>query len=249
MSRPVPVKDQIAFVNGANRGIGKQFVEALLAAGAVKVYAGVRDPKSAQPLVDQYGDRVVPIPFDLGDAGTIEAAAKAASDAQIVINTAGGFRSSSALADESFDNLQFELDKNVYGLLRTAKAFAPVLKKNGGGAFVQLNSVVSVKAFPDFATYSASKAAAYSLTQSLKRQLAEQGTAVFSVHPGPIATDMGDDAGLTDVAEPASVVSDALLEAFRTGEFHVYAGSMAREVGSVYRPFAENVVEADLSEA
>lgn len=153
------------------------------------------------------------------------------------------------VSDSALDDLAFGIDKNVYGLLRTARAFAPVLARNGGGALVELNSVVSLKSFPEFATYSASKAATYSLTQALKWQLAEQGTAVFSVHLGPIATDMGDSAGLTEVAEPATLVADALLDAFRTGDFHVFPGTLAQQVGAAYEPFAGNIVEAQLSEA
>jgi NAD(P)-dependent dehydrogenase (short-subunit alcohol dehydrogenase family) len=145
--------------------------------------------------------------------------------------------------------MQFEFDVNVYGLLHMAQAFAPVLKKNGGGAFVQLNSVASIKAFADVGTYSASKAAAYSLTQSLRDVLAQQGTIVVSVHPGPIATDMADQAGLTKVAQPASVVADAVLAAIDNGDFHVFPDDIAKQIGGAYDSFAKNVVEAQAVEA
>ena len=90
------------------------------------------------------------------------------------------------------------MEINVGGPIRMAQAFAPVLKQNGGGALIQLSSVASIKNFVPFSAYSASKAAAYSVTQSLRDLLSEQDTFVMSVHPGPIATDMGDAAGLTE---------------------------------------------------
>jgi NAD(P)-dependent dehydrogenase (short-subunit alcohol dehydrogenase family) len=141
-----------------------------------------------------------------------------------------------------------EMDVNVYGLLHMAQAFAPVLAKNGGGVFVQLNSVASIKCFPDFATYAASKAAAYSITQALREAMGRNGTRVISVHPGPIATDMADDAGLTPIAEPASVVADALADALAGESFHVFPDKMARQFWAAYQGFAVDVVEAPIGE-
>jgi NAD(P)-dependent dehydrogenase (short-subunit alcohol dehydrogenase family) len=130
-----------------------------------------------------------------------------------------------------------------------ARAFAPVLKANGGGVFAQLNSVASFKNFAAFTTYCASKAAAYSVTQALRELLAPQGTLVLSVHPGPIATDMGSAAGFDEIAEPASLVSDAILDAMRDGRFHVFPDTMAKQIGAAYESFARDVIEAADSEA
>ena len=238
------ITDKVVLVTGANRGIGKALVESFLHHGAGKVYAAVRSPESAGHLVDRFGAKVVPIKLDLSDPGSISAAAEAASDVSIVVNNAGVLTTTGPLDPAVFDSLKFEMDVNVYGLIHMARTFAPVLKANGGGAFAQLNSVVSIKSFSSFATYSASKAAAYSITQSLREVLADQGTLVVSVHPGPIATDMGTAAGLADIAEPASLVGEALIDALRTGAFHVFPDTMAKQIGGAYQSFAENVVEA-----
>lgn len=242
------IKDKIVLITGANRGIGKVFVDSFIAHGAAKVYAAVRNPDSASPLVEKYPGRVIAIPIDLGDPQSIFTAANKAQDVQVVINNAGVLKTSTPLDDDAIASIKFEMDINVYGLIHMAQAFAPVLKANGGGVFAQLNSVVSMKCFVNFATYSASKAASYSITQALREMLGEQGTIVLSVHPGPIATDMGDAAGLTEVAEPPSLVAEGIIEALKNGDFHVFPDSMAKQIGSAYKSFAENVVEANISE-
>lgn len=242
------IKNSIALVTGANRGIGKAIVEGLLARGAAKVYAAVRNPSSAKELVHQYGNKVVPIEFDLTRPETIAAAAKTATDVTLVVNNAGVLRNATPLSEDAIDALKFEMDVNVYGLIRVAQAFAPILQQNGSGGFVQLNSVVSLKNFANFATYSASKAASYSITQALKSLLSAEGIQVVSVHPGPIATDMGREAGLEEIAEPASLVADAIVDALSMGTFHAFPDSMAKRIGEAYASFAANVVEAEMTE-
>ena len=245
----VSIENSVVLVTGANRGIGRAIVETAIERGAAKVYAAVRNVESAQPLVEKYGDKVVPVAVDLVDHDSIHAAAEVASDVTIVVNNAGVLKTASPLAEHAVDALQYEMKVNVYGLIEMARSFAPVLARNGGGAFAQLNSVASLKNFADFATYSASKAASYSITQGLREKLAEQNTQVISVHPGPIATDMAHDAGLAEVAEPPSQVADAIFDAAENGDFHVWTDTMSRQFGDAYQSFATNVVEADMSES
>lgn len=245
MNPLMDVQGKTALVTGANRGIGKAIVEAFIQQGAAKIYLAVRNTDAVKPLLQEYGDKVAVVELDVADAASISRAAQIANDVQIVVNNAGVLKNATALDPAAIEALDFQMQVNVVGLMRMAQAFAPVLKQNGGGAFVQLNSVASLRAFPDFATYAASKAAAYSITQALKSQLAEQGTAVVSVHPGPIKTDMAADAGLVDIADPPSVVANGIIDALSTGAFHVFPDTMAKDFWAAYQVFAEQVIEAE----
>lgn len=240
------IKDRVVLVTGANRGIGKSIVTQFLKSGASKVYAAARNTETLKPLVEANGDRVVAIQINLNAPDSIKAAATQASDVEIVVNNAGMLNLANPLADDAVDALKEEMEVNVYGLMRVAQAFAPVLKQNGGGVLAQLNSIVSVKSFADFATYSASKAASYSITQALRDKLFAQGTQVISVHPGPIATDMANDAGFSEMAEPAELVPQAIITAIENNHFHAYPDTMAKQIGEAYQSFASNIVETDL---
>lgn len=249
MALTYDISGKTALVTGANRGIGKAILETFLENGASKVYAGVRTLSTAQALLDKYGDRVEAITIDLEKPETIFVAAKHAIDTEVVVNNAGVLKNATPLDDHAIDTLTHEMDMNVGGLIRMAQAFSPVLKRNGGGAFIQLNSVASMKNFAPFTTYSASKAAAYSVTQGLKDVLfSEQGTIVVSVHPGPIATDMANDAGLSEIAEPPSLVGDAIIKALNQGDFHVFPDTMAKQIGEEYQSYAESIVERNIME-
>ncbi len=237
--------NKTALVTGANRGIGKAVVESLLQHGAAKVYAGARNPDTMTALVAAWGGRVVPLQLDVTDPVQIKCAAQQAQDVALLINNAGILNTHMPLDEAAESSLREEFEVNVFGLLRMAQAFAPVLASNGGGALVQLNSVASLRAGAWASTYCASKAAAYSLTQSLREQLAGQGTQVLSVHPGPIATDMAVRAGIDAVAEPVTLVSEGIIAALEQGVFHFFPDSMAQAMGAAYASFAEQVIEAE----
>jgi len=241
------IKGKTALVTGANRGIGKVIVESFLDKGGVdKVYAAVRNLATAKELADKYGDKIEVIQIDLEKPETIKQAALKATDVDIVVNNAGVLSSSTPLEENALDTMSYEMEINVNGLVRMAQAFAPILKSNGGGAFIQLNSLASMKSFVPFATYCASKAAAYSVTQALRDLLNEQGTSVISVHPGPIATDMAVNAGIGEIAEPPGLVADSILLALEKGEFHAFPDTMAKQFEGEYQGFAENIVNANL---
>ena len=242
------IKNRVVLVTGANRGIGKSIVEEFLVNGARKVYAAARNLESLALLLSEHPDSVVPVLIDLNNPETIKDAAKITSDVEVVVNNAGIFKASDLLSANAIPAFQDEMEVNVYGLMRMAQAFAPVLKANGGGALVQLNSIASMKNFSSLATYSASKAASYSITQALRDVLKEQGTQVVSVHPGPIATDMSNNAGMSEIAEPAELVANAIITALAENEFHSFPDTMAKQIESAYQGYAKNVIEADMME-
>lgn len=236
------IKGKIALVTGANRGIGKAIVETFLEQGAKKVYLAVRDTDSVSALVAGYGDRVEAIQADLTQADTISALATKASDVDIVVNNAGLLVPSNPLDAHAEDALRQEFEVNTFGLMRIAQAFAATLEQNKG-ALVQINSVASIKNFTELTTYSASKAASYSITQGLRELFLPKGIAVLSVHPGPIATDMAKQAGMEEMGEPPTVVAEGIVSALKAGEFHLFPDAMARDFGGAYQSYAENIIE------
>lgn len=243
----ISVENKVALVTGANRGIGQAIVESFLRHGARKVYLAVRNPASTKALEERYGDKVVTLQADVGDAASIRKLAAEAGDTEIVVNNAGVLSTTSSLGENAEAELQRELQVNLFGLLYVANSFADTLAKNKG-ALVQLNSVASLKNFAALSTYSVSKAATYSLTQGLRSDFAARGVHVLSVHPGPIATDMGEQAGFDDSAAPVAAVSEGIVSALEAGEFHLFPDDFAKEIGAAYESFAANVVLADIAE-
>lgn len=238
------INGKIILITGANRGIGAATVESFVNHGAKKVYAAARKLENLIPLIEKFGDIIVPVYLDLLKPESITSLAETANDVDIVVNNAGVLEIANPLSDNAEEAFTHELNINVFGLIRMAKAFIPVLEKNGGGAFVQLNSVASIKNFTEFSTYSASKAASYSITQGLRDVVADKGIAVLSVHPGPIATDMADNAGMKDMAEPASIVSEGIIAALQAGVFHLFPDSMAQQFQAQYQDYANTMIEA-----
>lgn len=217
-----PIKGSIVLVTGANRGIGAEFVRQLRARGAAKIYAGVRNP-------DTYAaqDGVTPIRFDVTNQDDIQAAAALASDVQIVINNAGIADPQSLLTgDLGIVHDEFEI--NAFGPVYVGRAFAPSLKANGGGTILNSLSAVSWVSFPGLPGYSASKAAAWSLTDGLRLELADQGTNLLALHMGPVDTQMGTHFPL-DKVTPAQVVL-AALDGVEAGATEVLADQVARDI-------------------
>ncbi|MFC3194802.1 SDR family oxidoreductase [Marinicella sediminis] len=237
------INNKIAVVTGANRGIGLAIVQSFLKHGAKKVYLAVRNTDSVQSLVEQYGSRVEPVQVDVADPAAIKNLAAQTTDADVVVNNAGVLKSADVLDPTAEDALNFELNINTFGLLRMAQAYQPILADKEKAAFVQLNSVASIKNFAPFTTYSASKAAAYSLTQGLKDSWADHNIQVLSVHPGPIATDMANEAGMSEGADPAELVSEGIVEALQSGQFHLFPDTMAKDFETQYHDYAVNIVE------
>ena len=254
------MEGKVVLVTGANRGIGKAFVESFLDHGASKVYAACRSIESAENAFRKFlesaanGEKsgiVVPLKLDLGDPETIREIALIAIDVDIVINNAGVLTRTTPLEGETaIQNLQYEMEINVYGFLRLANAFAPLLEgRDGKGLLVQINSVSSMRcAVPNVSTYSASKAASFSITQALRELLGARGIHIVSVHPGPVNSDMiADLPALVTIAPPTSVVSESLIDSIKSSTdlppFLVYPDKKAKGLGRAYQSYADLVIE------
>jgi NAD(P)-dependent dehydrogenase (short-subunit alcohol dehydrogenase family) len=239
------LKGKVALVTGANRGIGKALVDSFIAEGANKVYLAIRDLDSAAELVRTYGEKVAPVHLDLTQAESISALAEVAQDVDIVVNNAGMLSNGDLFADSFEQSFHAELEVNTFGLLRIARAFDPILRARQNTAFVQLNSVGSIKNFDGITSYCASKAATYTITQALKSEWADSGIQVLSVHPGPIATDMAKQVGMFDDAVSTSVVADAIVKSLKAGDFHLFPDPLAQGMGAAYYDFSRAVIEAE----
>jgi NAD(P)-dependent dehydrogenase (short-subunit alcohol dehydrogenase family) len=216
------ISGSVALVTGANRGLGLAFARALLERGAAKVYAGARDPAS----VTLPG--VIPIKLDVTNDDDVAAAAGQATDVTLLINNAGIAKFGAFLGDDAIDDMHEHFEVNVMGPLRVARAFAPVLGGNGGGAIINVLSIASWINSPLLATYGVSKAAAWAFTNGLRIELEGQGTQVLGLHAGFIDTDMTRDITLPKTT-PESVVTQA-LDALERGESQVLTDELTRQV-------------------
>jgi NAD(P)-dependent dehydrogenase (short-subunit alcohol dehydrogenase family) len=213
------IDGSVVLVTGANGGLGTHFVRQALERGATKVYAAARTPR-------EWDDpRIVPIALDVTDTGSIAAAAALAADVSIVINNAG-ISSSESMTTGGFDDIRAVFETNFFGALAVARDFAPVLATNSGGAIVNVLSVLSWIGLAG--TYSASKAALWSATNSLRIDLAGQGTQVVGLHLGYTDTPMTKNV-TAPKNDPADIVRTA-YDGLEAGEHEVLADELSKQV-------------------
>jgi NAD(P)-dependent dehydrogenase (short-subunit alcohol dehydrogenase family) len=222
------LEGSVALVTGANRGLGEALVAALVEAGAARVYAAARDPRK----VSTAGPRVVPVALDTTKPEQIAAAVKRAGDATLLINNAGTLNSHQVLAAGQ-EELEADLRTNLFGTLAVIKAFLPVLERASGGAtVVNVLSLTSLASFPALGGYSASKAAAWSITQALRPELKRRRIELLAVLPGPIDTDMVRALPMPKTS-PAEVARGVLAGIAR-GEEEIFPDPMAQEMGALW---------------
>jgi NAD(P)-dependent dehydrogenase (short-subunit alcohol dehydrogenase family) len=213
----------VALVTGANRGLGRRFAEQLVARGA-KVYAAARRPET----IDIPG--VVPIALDITDPESIQRAAEQASDVNVLVNNAG-VSTRANLLEGSLDDIRLEMETHYFGTLQMIRAFAPVIERNGdvagGGAILDVLSVLSWLHPPTSGAYSAAKAAAWALTDAMRTELAPKGIHVAALHVGYMDTDMVSYIPADQKTDPGAVARQALDGLF-AGEPEILGDDLTR---------------------
>jgi NAD(P)-dependent dehydrogenase (short-subunit alcohol dehydrogenase family) len=220
------LENSVALVTGANRGLGARLVTEFLRAGAAKVYAASRGATviAADP-------RVRALTLDITDPASAAAAASAAPDVTVLVNSAGVLAFGSAL-DGDLASFERDLRTNYLGTLQTTRAFVPVLARNAPAAVVNVLTLIALAPVGPMAGYSASKAAAHSITQALRAELRDRGITVLGAYPGGIDTDML--AGVEAEKATPEVVAGRIVAALAAGETVVFPDDASAGAGSVY---------------
>jgi NAD(P)-dependent dehydrogenase (short-subunit alcohol dehydrogenase family) len=230
-----PINGTTALVTGANRGIGRALVDALLARGAAKVYATARNLDSLKELAASSGGRVVPLQLDVTNPEQVRAAAAAAGDVKLLINNAGVVKKFGG----DFTDPQWipagreEFETNVIGVLAVTQAFAPALTSRPGGAVVNLGSSAGFVNFPIITSYSVSKAAVHSLTQAIRAHLAPHHVYVAGVYPGPIDTDMAREFEFEKIS--AEAAAHAILDGVEARREEIFPDPFSEQLGALYQ--------------
>ncbi|WP_030607532.1 SDR family oxidoreductase [Streptomyces fulvoviolaceus] len=213
------IEGSVALVTGGSRGIGRALVSALYERGAKKVYATARDPRTVT-----HPD-AVPLALEVSDPASVAAAAEQAQDVTLLINNAGTSVNANFL-DAPVEDVRREFETNFYGPLLVTRAFVPVIERNGGGHILNVHSVLSWLGIGN--SYSASKAALWSQTNSLRLDLKPRGIEVTGLHVGYVDTDMTAKIDAPKVT-PESVAAQA-LDGIESGAFEVLADDLTRQV-------------------
>ena len=222
------IAGSIVVVTGTNRGIGRAYVEALVARGAKKIYATARKPEALAALANAHPGKIETFALDVTDAKSVAAAAARTRDITLLINNAGVNHNIGLLSAPDLSGAREEMETNYFGTLAMCRAFAPVLKANGGGTILVMLSILARVNLPLMGSLCASKAAELSLVQGVRAELAKQGTHVIGVMPGAVDTDMTRNLPPPKM-QPVDVVR-AALDGVEQGAEEVYPGDMASGV-------------------
>lgn len=221
------IAGSVVLITGANRGIGRAFIDGFAAAGAAKIYAAARDPTTiVAPGVEK-------LRLDITDPAEVAAAAAACGDVSVLVNNAGVATLSPLIGAPTMEGARREMETNYFGTLAMCRAFAPVLARQGGGALINILSVASFVTGAPLGSYSASKMAQLGLTRGVRIELRAQGTLVIGVHPGWVDTDMTARIAV-DKITPAQVVT-ATLSALAAGEEEVLPDARSMQIRATLR--------------
>lgn len=226
------IENEVLLVTGANRGLGRELVNAGLAAGARRIYAGARDLAQLGALVRAGAGRVVPLQIDVTRQDSLAAAAALVPELSLLFNNAGVVASQGVLSS-SPQALERDFATNFFGVVATTRAFLPVLERAPRAAIVNVLSVVALANMPGLGGYSASKAAAHSFTQALRSDLSARGIGVHGVFAGAIDTDMTRGMDIPK-ARPADVAR-AILRGVEAGTDDIFPDAMSEGISMTWR--------------
>jgi NAD(P)-dependent dehydrogenase (short-subunit alcohol dehydrogenase family) len=221
------LKGKNVLVTGANGGIGGSLVKALLDKGVAKVYAGTRAIASVSKLSHLNPDRVVAFRLDITNTSSVTTAVEHCQDMDILINNAGVNRCVSLMSHTAMESAREEMEVNFFGTLAMCRAFAPVLVSRGG-VIVNICSIIGLVNLPVNGTYCTSKAAAHSLIQGVRAELAPRGIQVIGVYPGPVETRMT--AGQEMPKATPDQVAAAILAGLENGDGEIFPDPMSQDV-------------------
>jgi NADP-dependent 3-hydroxy acid dehydrogenase YdfG len=237
----VSVENKVVLITGANRGIGQALVREVIAQGASKVYAGARHINKLTPLIEEFGDKLVPVQLDVTNDVDIKNLPKIASDVEVLFNNAGVFAQGSFNNGGVVQGLEENFAVNVLGVAKVTEALLPCLKEKASAAIATVSSIVGLASMPMGLSYSSSKAAVHSIIQGLRGELKDTNILVAGIYPGPIDTEMV--AGFEVDKDTPANLAKAVVEGLAQGQEDIYPDAMSKEIGPLY---ATNPKQAEI---
>ena len=224
------LENAVVLVTGANGGLGGHWIQGLHNTGVSKIYACARNTQKLNNIVTTDPQKIVAVELDISDETSIAKAAAQCSDVTLLINNAGILFNQGFIASKDLSAARTEIEINYFGTLAMCRAFAPILKMNGGGAIINMLTILAKVNLPANGSYCAAKAATFSMTQGVRAELANQGTLVIGVMPATVDTGMSKDYPTPKVS-PVEVVREA-LQAVVNGVEDVYPGEQAKDLAA-----------------
>ncbi len=236
------VKGKIALVTGANRGIGKAYVETLVKLGASKVYAAGRDLALVEEVVKINPEVISPVKLDVTNAAQIEALKSNIPALDLLINNAGIANGTFSIGEDAVEIARLEMDTNYFGPLQIIHALLDKLKASENGAIVNVSSIVGYSNFPALGPYSATKAAIKSLSEGLRIELDGTNIEIFGVYPGPIETRLTE--GMEMPKGTTTQVAEETFDGMASGKLEIFPDDFSKQMSGLYFDHPEKLAEA-----
>ncbi len=236
------VKDKIALVTGANRGIGEGFVKTLLEQGAKKIYAAVRDTDNLKSILALNPGVIEPVLLDVTKTEHIKALGGKIPALDILVNNAGIANACGSTSDNAVEIARLEMETNLFGPMQITLELLPLLKKSEQAAIINLSSIAGISNFPALGPYSTTKAAMHSYTQGLRVELAGTNIQVVGVYPGPIDTRMAEGFDM-EKAKPEQV-AQRTFAALAEGNVDVLPDDFSEQMYATFLEHPHNLESA-----